>query len=260
MIQSEHANSPIFIVGCQRSGTTLLRLILDSHPNISCGPETRFLEDLAKVTREPFWPHMAQYGFPIEYWYEKFGTMFDSFQREYASRRGKTRWADKTPRYALCLDFITQAFPTCQVIHVIRDGRDVVASHRDRFGWWPAVKSVKKWPLYIETARKAGAALPPGRYCEIRYEELVGDTEGSLRKLLDFLGEPWDDAVLEHDRHPHDVPSKYKQFTASRRTATKERTAIYKSVGGAGRKKLNPLLRALFMVVAGRTLRDLGYR
>ncbi len=264
MSQSEQAQrstrGPIFIVGCQRSGTTLLRLILDSHPNISCGPETRFLEDLAKVTREPFWPHMAQYGFPKEYWFAQFGAMFDSFQRDYAERRGKARWADKTPRYALCLDFITQAFPTCQVVHVIRDGRDVVASHRDRFGWWSAVKSIKKWPLYIETARKAGAALPADRYYEIRYEALVGDTEGSLRKLLDFLGEPWDDAVLEHDRHPHDVPSKYQQFTASRRTATKERTAIYRSRAGAGGKKLNPLLRMLFMLISARTLHDLGYR
>ncbi|HEV8165823.1 MAG TPA: sulfotransferase, partial [Actinomycetota bacterium] len=61
------AHRPIFIVGCQRSGTTLLRLILDAHPNISCGPETRFLEDLARITGDGNWPRMRLFGFPKEY-------------------------------------------------------------------------------------------------------------------------------------------------------------------------------------------------
>jgi hypothetical protein len=252
---------PIFIVGCQRSGTTLLRLILDAHPNVSCGPETLFLVEFAeRLTGARHWQHLAQFGFPKEYWQERVAELFDAVQGDYARRRGKARWADKTPRYAVHLDQIDALFPTCQVVHVIRDGRDVVASHRDRWGWWAAVKAVKKWPYYLATARTAGADLPAGRYHEVRYERLVADPEATLRELLDFLGEPWDPAVLEHDKRPHDVPERYLAFASSRRVASAERPPIYRSRVGSGHKELDPLLKLLVKMVAGRTLNELGYR
>ena len=180
------ADRPIFIVGCQRSGTTLLRLILDAHPNLSCGPETRFLEDLARITGDGNWPRMRLFGFPKEYWHERIAALFDEFQGDYARARGKARWADKTPRYALCIDYLDRLFPTCQVVHVIRDGRDVVASHRHRWGYLSALKAVKKWPWYVHAARAAGARLAAqGRYHEVRYEELVSDPEAALTAFLE---------------------------------------------------------------------------
>jgi hypothetical protein len=250
--------APIFVVGCQRSGTTLLRLILDAHPNISCGPETRFLADLAHVTGAS-WKRLSQYGFPKRYWHQQVAAMFDAIKSDYASRAGKTRWADKTPRYALSLDFIDRLFPTCQVIHVIRDGRDVVASHRDRWGYVAALKAVRKWPRYVHTAREAGAGLTPDRYHEVRYEDLVSEPEKTLRVLLDFLDEPWDPAVLSHDRKPHDVPDRYRRFASSRRRDTAGTGPIYRSRVGAHRGELDPLLRLLLRVVDGSTLRELGY-
>lgn len=254
----DRSGPPIFIVGCHRSGTTLLRLMLDSHPNISCGPETRFLEDLAKLT-DRNWSYLRNYGLPREYWNQKFAEMFGSFQLEYAQNRGKSRWADKTPRYALSLNYITDLFPTCQVIHVIRDGRDVVASHRDRWGYWSAVKAVEKWPRYIRAARAAGSSLPSDRYYEIRYEDIVGQTEPSLRRLLEFLHEPWNSAVLEHDNHPHHVAEHYAGFVATRRAAANANASVYSSRVGAHSREIGPLLEILFRLRAGRTLADLGY-
>src|SRR6266540_3137780 len=177
--------APIFVVGCQRSGTTLLRLLLD----------------LDQVTTGS-WKRLAQYGFPKQYWHEHIAGMFDAIKSDYARRAGKSRWADKTPRYALTLPFIDRLFPTCQVVHVIRDGRDVVASHRVRWGYLAALKAVRKWPHYVHSARAAGAAMTPDRYHELRYEDLVSEPEKTLRELLDFLDEPWDSAVLAHDRAP----------------------------------------------------------
>jgi hypothetical protein len=251
--------TPIFIVGCHRSGTTLLRLVLDSHPSISCGPETRFLTELLAITSEENWPHMRQYGFPRTWWHERIAEFFASVHGEYARRRGKPRWADKTPRYALSVGGIAELFPTCQVVHVIRDGRDVVASHRHRWGYVAALKAVPKWRLYVETAQTAGAELGAGRYYEIRYEDLVTDTEATVRKLLDFLGEPWDDAVLDFERKPHDVQPRYATFASSRRAAIGDQRAIYRWRVGAHRRELDPLLRALFRLVCGRTLHKLGY-
>jgi Sulfotransferase family len=251
---------PIFVVGCHRSGTTLLRLLLDSHPNISCGPETGFLTDFARITRDPMWPHLRQYGFPKEYWHGKVAELFDSFQTDYARARGKLRWAEKTPNYALHLDYVNELFPTCQVIHIIRDGRDVVASHLDRWGYISAVKATRKWPLYIDRTRRAGARLPAHRYREVRYEDLVGDTEAVMRGLLDFLGEPWDEGVLQYDQRPHDVQPRYVAFSSGRRVATKEQQSVYRSRVGAHRQELSPPLRLLTQLVAGRTLRALDYR
>src|SRR5215213_3907425 len=99
-----------------------------------------------------------------------------------------------------------------------------------------------------------------GRYHEVRYEELVSDPEAALRELLDFLGEPWDEAVLDYDRQPHDVQPRYAAFSSSRRVAAGERSAIYRSRVGAGHRELDPLLRLLVRLFGGATLRELGYR
>jgi hypothetical protein len=256
---AEGSDAPIFVVGCQRSGTTMLRLMLDSHPSISCGPETRFLAGLARITGED-WHRLSRYGFPKEYWQEQVARFFDKILSDYATSRGKTRWADKTPLYARSLDFLTESFPTCQVVHVVRDGRDVVLSHRKRFGYLSAVKAVRKWPMYIAAARATGDRLPVSRYREVRYEDLVGDTEGTMRALLDWLGEPWDATVLDFDKQPHDVPDKYVELTAQRRRGEGSRGAVYRARAGAHRRELDPALRLLAWLFDRRALRELGYR
>jgi Sulfotransferase family len=255
---TNNTSPPIFVVGCHRSGTTLLRLMLDSHPNISCGPETRFLADFAHLTRES-WEQLSLYGFPKEYWHHQIAALFDSFQTDYAHSRGKTRWADKTPRYALLLDFINELFPTCQIIHVIRDGRDVVASHRYRWGYISALKAVEKWPRYIRAVRQIGEQLPADRYYEVRYEQLVTNTEPTIRALLAFLDEPWDQAVLEYDKAPHDVRKRYAAFTTTRREATNDAAAVYQSRVGAHKKESDPLIQLLITLRGGKMLRELGY-
>lgn len=255
---SASPSPPIFVVGCQRSGTTLLRLMLDSHPDISCGPETRFLADLARITSTD-WKRMAHFGFDRDYWHRSVAQFFATVQSDYAASRGKTRWADKTPRYALSLDYIDALFPDCQVIHVIRDAHDVVASHRHRFGYVAAAKAAEKWPRYIRAARRSGARLGADRYFEVRYEELVADPKAVMKGLLEFLGEPWDDAVLHHEDHLHDVADKYAIFAGGRRKEGQEAGAVYRNRVGAGRKELDPLLRTLVRVRAGGELRGLGY-
>lgn len=255
------SSGPIFIVGCHRSGTTLLRLILDSHPNISCGPETRFLTEFAdRITGERHWQHFEHYGFPREYWLHQVAAMFDRFQSDYAARRGKARWADKTPRYALSVGLIAEMFPDCQIVHLIRDGRDVVASHRTSWGYVSGMKATAKWPYYIRVAREAGRQLPPERYHELRYEDLVLDTKGTVGRLLEFLGEPWDDAVLRHDEQEHDVQARYYERSAHRRATSPSGGAVYRARVATAGRDLDPVLRAMTTLTARRTLRELGYR
>lgn len=250
---------PIFLVGCQRSGTTLLRLVLDSHSHISCGPETRFLTDLERVVGRD-WERLARFGFTQEEWLSRIADFFGGIHHDYARRRGKTRWADKTPRYAMSLDFVTRVFPDAQVVHLIRDGRDVVVSHRKRFGYWSAVKCVVKWPRYIRTARAAGRSLPADRYFELRYEDAVADPATALRALFDFLGEPWEESVLDYPHRPHDVAGKYTVEAGRRRAAAGTAEPIYASRVGSHRRELDPFLRLLVRLFSGPMLRELGYR
>ncbi|MGD1805918.1 sulfotransferase family protein [Dapis sp. BLCC M126] len=250
---------PIFIIGCPRSGTTLLRLILDSHPNISCGPETQFLEDLQTIVGR-HWIRIERYGFEKNYWYQKIGDFFDSFQMEYAAKRGKKRWAEKSPNYTMKLGFINALFPKSQFIHIIRDGRDVVASHRDRWGYKAGIRSIRTWRNHVKSAVKFGKKSPKNCYYELRYEELVKNTEKTLLPLFEFLQEPWDANVLKYNEIEHNNGPEYETLAEYRRQSNNDNSLIYTSQVGAGQKSLDPFLRVLFNLRCGELMEELGYQ
>jgi hypothetical protein len=240
------SSPPIFLVGCQRSGTTVLRLMLDSHPNIACGPETRFLRDLEKITGSE-WHRISRFGLPREYWVAKAGEFFGSFQADYAAARGKIRWADKSPLYALILDYVWEVFPDAQVIHIIRNVKDVTTSHRSAFGYKAALGAPRKWKHYIQEVRRASAKVSPNQYHEVRYETLIAERERTLRDIFTFLGEPWDPAVLDFERSQHDVNPRYWARTTDRRQ------------GSPKRRHLDPILLAATHTFAQPLRRKLGY-
>jgi hypothetical protein len=250
---------PILIIGSARSGTTMLRLILDSHPRISCGEETHFLQTMEPVVGRN-WRLVERYGFPRSWWTERLAVFYGDAMAEYATRRGKQRWADKDPSNTLLQPFLEELFPTAQYIHLLRDGHDVVASHRDRWGYRSGVRAARGvWRRYVEAAQALGRRLPPERFHELRYEALVVDPEPQLRALFEFLGEDWDPAVLEFDRAEHDGTDRYVSFTAQRRSEGGDGSTIYRSRVGAGRSSLDPVLRAMLHRSSGGLLRELGY-
>jgi Sulfotransferase family len=252
--------APIFVIGSPRSGTTLLRLILDSHARISCGEETHFLRDLEAVVGRD-WDLVATYGLAREWWIEHLRGLYESFQAEVLARNGKARWAEKDPTYTLHLPFIEELFPGAVYVHLLRDGHDVVASFRDRWGYTSAARAARtEWARYVTAARALGARLPTERFLELRYEELVADPETQARRLFAFLGEAWDPAVLEFDPRDHRATERYQWFTAQRRAAGGEEHTIYRSRVGAGGRSLDPLLRTLLRRRHGELLRTLGYQ
>jgi hypothetical protein len=151
-------------------------------------------------------------------------------------------------------------FPDAQYVHLVRDGHDVVASYRERWGYPAGVRAANSvWVTYVRTARAFGARLPRGRYHEVRYEALVADPERTARELLEFLGEPWDPAVLRYDELEHGSTGRHARFTSARRVEGGDSAAIYRSRVGAGRASLDPFLHALLHRRAGRLLAELGY-
>lgn len=246
---------PIFIVGAPRSGTTLFRLIIDSHPNIACGPETHFLRALESIVG-PHWDGFKLYQPDKEYWYDKIAEFFESFKIEYSLQKGKSRWADKTPPYIQCMSFIDRVFPDCQFIHVIRDGRDVVASHRERWGLRVAYRAIDVWRNSIQTAKQFFATIPADRFHELKYEDLVRDSESVMREVFEFLDEPWDARVMEYDQFQHDIPGPFLEHSESQRKKG-DQALIYQSREKS--KKLGLVLALASHLKNRKLLRQLGY-
>lgn len=250
---------PIFVIGSPRSGTTLLRLILDSHPTISCGEETHFLRHLEAIVGRD-WPLVQTYGLGRDWWLARIRALYTDFQAEVLTRSGKARWAEKDPTYTLHLPFIEQLFPDALYVHLLRDGHDVVASFRDRWGYASAARAARtEWARYVDAARVLGDRLPAERFLELRYEALVAQPEEQAERLFTFLGATWDPRVLDFDASEHRATERYRWFTAQRRAAGGDDSTIYRSRVGTGGSSLDPVLRTLLRRRNGDLLRSLGY-
>ena len=275
-----YRSRPVFVVGCPRSGTTLVRQMLDAHPNISCGPETLFLRHVADLERENL--HVGEFLVTDEEWHGQLRDLFLWLHVQRAAQLGKTRWVDKSPGYAMIPNFLDSLFPDCQIVHVIRDPRDVLDSWRRRWGFRRAVRGVQSWAHHVRRARKFGAAHPD-RYFEIRYEEMVRSPEPVIRELIEWMDEPWDDRVLQFKQLPTmgRRPGDERTTPADRSPGADERPSnragvaatktpptdapldakVFSSSVGAGRwQPPNLALAVLLRFSCGPLVRELGYR
>lgn len=193
---------PIFVVGSMRSGSTLLRLILDSHPRIALGPETGFMGGLVGVRTIPNWKHGPDWhtriGWSLEELDERLREFYGGMFERYARSQGKSRWGDKTPFHTAHLATMAKVFPDAVFIGIVRHPGAVARSLERRFHYRFA-DAVSYWAATnLDLVR--GAASLGDRVAVCRYEELVAQPEPVLRELLDFVGEPWSPQVLEHQR------------------------------------------------------------
>lgn len=212
-----------FVVGVGRSGTTLLRLMLDAHPRMAVPPETHFIPDVIKAAdrgggpdgvvaaleRSRRWGDM---GIPASEIRARFRALprFDAttaaraIYLAYAEDKGKSRWGDKTPKYSLVMGEIEDALPEARFVHLIRDARAVALSRvkmvEGRGERPPNPAGVAaRWAKRIRQARAQGEAL--GGYLEVRYEDLVTDTEPTLREVCRFVELDFDAAMLDYHEH-----------------------------------------------------------
>jgi hypothetical protein len=275
-------NRPIFVFGCPRSGTTMLSLMLHAHSGIAMPPETRFLLATFRA-RESFGDleqienrrQLAQFivgrpasrfgdlGLPrrlvrrrIAVGPPSVGSAVGTVFRSYADSHGKPRWGDKFPTYYRNVDAITAMFPRAQFVHLIRDGRDCAASLK-RMPWWQrdgkdVVDAIAFWCEAVDRGCRARASLPADSYYELQYEGLVTEPEPELRRLCDFLGEPFEQSMLESHLVAHAIPERQSWHANTRREVTDER------VGGYS-EGLEPWELRLVEYVAGSRLRRLGY-
>ena len=224
--------SPIFIVGCERSGNTLLRLILNQSPVLYIPSESGFLDKLRKqqelygdfteLHQRWFFIRDLQtnkatsktHSFPIfKLTLEEAevaiaetaptnysGAAFALFQAA-TRKQGKQYWGDKTPRYIFDIPWLAEAFPQAKFIHIIRDGRDV-ASSLIKAGWVNNfVKAAYYWQKKVEAGISARKILEKRRYYELNYEQLVMYPEETLKDLCNWLRLEYVPSMLQQNKN-----------------------------------------------------------
>lgn len=223
-----------FVVGCPRSGTTLLQRMLDAHGQIAVLPEipwlSRLADDPQAVTAEGFVrpallrrlierPSFGRYASlpvsraeleallasdrPLRY-VDLIAWLFD----RHGAARDKPLIANKTVGHELEIGRLSVLWPRARVVHLIRDGRDVSLSATRwrrapklaaRYRSWerdPVVGSALWWEWHVRSGREAGAQLGRERYREVFYEDLVRWPDATCAALCAFLGITYDDAMV----------------------------------------------------------------
>lgn len=195
-------DAPIFVVGAMGSGTTVLRLILDSHENIAIAQETGFARLLLANRFIPFWRWGGD-------WYGRLGIddaeldehlrrFYGGLFADFAARRGASRWGDKTPFHVWHMEMLGRIWPDAVFVGITRHPGALASSVNNRFhyGWHG---SVRHWVRSNFQMAVAGAALGE-RFALCRYEDVITDPEPQMRDLFDWLGEPWSDRVLNYQQ------------------------------------------------------------
>jgi hypothetical protein len=270
------ANAPIFIVGCARSGTSLLRNLLRAHPRITFPGESHFIPELYRAYGDPetsrqacklgerilklWWVRKWELSIPLESFSpcRSFREVVGVIYEAYARKERKVRWGDKTPRYVLAIPTLLEVFPDCQIIHIYRDGRDVALSQlKHPSGLSRNVfVAAEVWKQRVGAGRMYGARLPADQYMEVRYESLITETEPTMRRVCGFLHESFAPEVLRPDFLDRSTPGLH--------FGPKHPLDVSRSeIVGVNQKKWRQQMslgdRQVFESVAGPLLEELGY-
>ncbi|HET9101994.1 MAG TPA: sulfotransferase [Solirubrobacteraceae bacterium] len=203
---------PLFIVGNDRSGTTMLRLILDAGPEIAIPPESMILTDYGAVQQGgELGDRAIAQRFMAEVWHHPkialwqlsgpppevppgldhasaYRFVMQAPFRAYAAQAGKPRWGDKTPHYVHHIAALLDVWPRARFVILVRDGRDVALSvRRMPFGPNNAWAAASWWARGIR-AGQAAAAAHPEAVMTVRYEDLVADPQRRVPEICAFAG------------------------------------------------------------------------
>ena len=258
--------APIVLGGCGRSGTTLLRMMLDSHRRICCGPESSIFRRRA---------------IDADWLADRFGfgrdeiravrdaavsrpAFIEAFAGLCMQKAGKARWAEKTPRNIGRIGEVFRCFPAARFVHVLRDGRDVACSlrthprHKVVDGrlvptgtWRPIAGCARRWVRDIEGSRRWWG---DPRFHTVRYEDLALDPRPVLERLMTFLGEDWDEGMLAHA----DADSPFRDATRFAQNP-EALGAVNATSIGRWQRDLDARDRRIFKRIGGPLLVELGY-
>lgn len=278
-----------FVIGMGRSGTTLLRLMLDAHSQLAIPVETHFIpfllaeppadgaECLARMRERPNWTEFECLGRA----FESRLTALEPFRldeavrlffRHYAELQGKPRWGDKTPTYVEQVAAIGALLPEARFVHIVRDGRDVALSYRDKwFGPGADLQAAARmWRGRLLMARAQSETLAPGRYLELRFEDLIAAPERELRRVCAFLELTFEPGMLTYHARASQRLAEFRDWRDAEGRVTVAREQLLgihvnthrppdPAQAGKWRTGLTPEEAALFEREAGDALTAFGY-
>lgn len=265
------ASAPVFVVGMNGSGTTMLLDSLGRHPALYAFPkETRLIPYLmSRVSTygdlkvdanfQRLWDDArglavfrdtngnAPIPLPATWrdYPRTLAAILDAIFGYFAARENKHRWCEKTPQHVQHLVSLSQQFPAAKFIHVIRDGRDCAVSFHRRWLRRPEL-TIFRWKKVVAIGREQGRQLGTDRYLETRYEDLTTDPEQSLRRISTFLAEAFNEATLESAQP-------YLQ------TSGTEGKRGLQANSGKWQSYFSPRIQQRLERIAGRTLAGCGY-
>jgi len=260
--QARSSAEAIFIGGCSRSGTTLLREILDRHSRLACGVETallvpafetRRIAERCELDRRELDALVRECSSVVEF--------AERFYATYVTKGAPLRWVDKSPYNIRVAQQLLSWFPNARFLHIVRDGRDVACSLRRH----PRQRLVNTRVVEVETLRpiaegaatwraetSLGLALRAHpRAHELRYEDLVTAPQASVRTICSFVGIPFETTMLM----PSDPTGPPARLLNNPRAAG----PLYTTNVGRWRSQLTPTEREEFARIAGELLIELGY-
>jgi len=278
------ADSPIFIVGLSRGGTSLLSRMLDSHSNIAILPETWWYAVLDRLgCLEQFnnpwqtslffnevWENLRTYRDPAARivateaarqprYVGPTAPVLEKLGQAYAKERQAKLWGEKTPGHALWLPQIRDLFPRARLLFMVRDPRDVLVSYDDR---WNAGR--KDTDFLIRTAALLkfylahllySPVFPSDQIHWVKYESLTSQPAAELKKICTFLGIDFEPEMLSfHERHQNveEDMAEGRYHSLLSKPATSEHVGRYEGV-------FRPSQIALVERLLGKEMRDLGY-
>ena len=281
------------VVGCPRSGTSLLAVMLDSHPELAVPPETTFLGTVAwlqgtsEVVRRSFFDVVTADRIAISNWSD-FGLDKDQFWRRlqaiepftvsaglrafyamYAEGERKPRYGEKTPGYVFLMPQIAALLPEAHFIHVIRDPGDTALSWRKT--WFAPSQDFRvlgeEWKKHVEAGRRASSLVQC--YLEVRFEELVLHPERELKRVSAYVSLAWDPVMLEYRERGAARLERLQGRLHARgpMIAREERTRIHANLTRAldtdrlqvWRREMTAAERSVLEDAAGPLVRELGY-
>jgi hypothetical protein len=272
-------DTPFFILGAARSGTTMLRLMLNRHSRLAIPFESHFLRqvfDELPSDRLLDAEEAARFGELVvgeknfRTWHlspaevrevvklapATLAALVDALYRLEIAPSGKPRWGDKTPMYYACWRRLMGLFPGSKVMHIIRDGRDVSRS-LERLGWHGATTAERAayWRQRVEHAQAAARELGPERNLIVRYEDLVLETRATLGGICEFLGEEFEPPMLQFFENPAQFLSDIDGDIHRKL----ERRPVAEDVG-RWRREMPPEEQLAFEQAAGDALRSMSYQ
>ncbi|MEP6997426.1 MAG: sulfotransferase [Betaproteobacteria bacterium] len=281
------------IVGCPRSGTSLLAVMLDAHSQLAIPPETSFLPNVMGLAGDPeslkrrFFEIVTADRMTISNWSD-FGLDKELFWRRlhaipsftiaagtrlfyalYGEGQRKSRTGDKTPGYVFTMEHIQALLPEAHFIHVIRDPRDTAMSWRKT--WFAPTQDYavlgQYWRQNVEVGRRTAPGLR--HYQEIRFEDLVLRPEAELKRLCGYLSLPYEPAMLDSSARGAVRLARLqgRAHADGRMIARDERTRIHLNLARppmaerveAWRREMTDAERRQVESGAGPLLRELGY-